>query len=207
MATWSVSSKRGPRWGLSRTTAPLVDVLDREEFKRHARILHDADDVYLDRLLPAVQDIGERELGRSLVTQTWTLVFDSGFPPADVIEFPMPPLIAVTTVNYVDINDVTQTFAASNYSVRAGDRGYLKLNQDVNWPDVSSDEPLAAATFVFTAGYGASPEAVPEGIRATLWLLAGHFYEHREPVVAGTIMTEVPMSYRRMLWNHRETVF
>ena len=67
---WSTSRDQGIGWTLGRTVEPVAKLLDREEAKRHLRILHADDDIYLDALLPAVEDMVERELNRALLQQT-----------------------------------------------------------------------------------------------------------------------------------------
>ncbi len=205
---WSTSSPHSPSWSIERTvpaTAPAV--LDREEAKLHIRVLHDGDDDYLDILLPAVEDQVERELGLSLLDQTWRLRFDFGFPAARIVQFPHPPLRSVTSVQYVDQDGNTQTLADTLYHVRTnGDQpGRLALNGGEVWPQV--DNVMEAATFTFLGGFGDKPGDVPKGIRAALWLLAAHYYENREPVVTGTIATKIPFSYKRLLHTYRTTNF
>jgi len=204
---WSTSDDLGIGWSLGLVTEAAAVVLDREEAKRHIRVLHTDDDTYLDALLPAVEDQVQRELGRALVDQTWDLKFDFGFPAARIVQMPLPPLSSVTSITYTDQDGAPQTFAASKYHVRTNGEGHgqVALNENEVWPEV--DNIMDAAVFKFVAGYGANPNTVPQGIRACMWLLAAHYYENREPVVTGTIATKIPFSYERLMYTYKNVIF
>lgn len=49
-------------------------------------------------------------------------------------------------------------------------------------------------------GYGSTASTVPAAIRAAMKILIGHWFEHREPVVTGTIVAQMPMSVDALLW-------
>jgi uncharacterized phiE125 gp8 family phage protein len=118
----------------------------------------------------------------------------------------LPPLISVSSINYVDANGVTPTlWAATKYIVDApeGDhaqRGRITLAYGETWPvtrDIAN-----AVTVQFIAGYGAAA-AVPQGIKQAMLLMIGHWYEHRESVNVGNIVNEMPQSAMALLWGYR----
>ena len=63
---------------------------------------------------------------------------------------------------------------------------------------------LNAATATFVAGYGDSPDDVPEEIRQSILFLAAHLYEQREAVVIGTGVNieTVPFAVESLLGMH-----
>lgn len=202
---WTTSNADHSLWALRRTVRPTATVLDVNEFKRHRKITTTDEDTYLSQLLPAVEDIVERELNRALCQQTLALTFDFGFPAEQTIQLPRAPLISVDSVQYVDSAGAPQTLSASKYHVRAGDPGVLCLNDGESWP--TTDKVLAAVTITYKAGYGTKPSDVPPTIRPLMWLLAAHYHENREIVVTGTIVSPIPQTYERLLWGLRDTRF
>lgn len=159
-----------------------------------------SDDAYLMQLVRAATEIGEKRTGRAFVTQTLTLWLD-GWPkdatgreeiwegwrqgaetnlltPRRAIELPRPPLQSITSVSTFDDSDTETTYASSNYFVdTATEPGRLVLRNSASAP-----APTRAANglkVVYTAGYGADPGDVPEGLREGVLRLASFFFENR----------------------------
>ena len=143
-------------------------------------------------------------LGRALCTQTWDMKLDrfpedSFFGPISVA---LPPLQSVTSITYLDDAGAAQTLSSALYQVvgvGGWDKGRIVPAYNQSWP-VTRYQP-EAVTVRFVAGYGtpgASPDdtqaAVPEPIRHALLLLISHWYQNREPVTVGTIVTDTPMT-------------
>lgn len=137
-------------------------------------------------------------LNRALVTQTWDLFLDR-FPCAIVL--PLPPLQSVTSVTYLDNTGASQTLATNQYRVdTARVPARITPAYGVTWPNTYGVPN--AVTVRFVAGYGA-PAAVPGPIRLGLTMLAAHFYEHREPVLVGTIQARLPFHVEALLMPFR----
>ena len=109
-----------PPWNaqLALTTAPTVEPVTLAELQAHARVDDSEVDAYLTALIAGARQWVEEWLQRQLVTATWTLTLDC-FPRDGIIELPRPPLLAVTTVNYYDVDRATQLLAAATYHVHA----------------------------------------------------------------------------------------
>jgi uncharacterized phiE125 gp8 family phage protein len=136
---------------------------------------------------------------RALITQTWDLKLD-GFPSED-IWIPRSPLVSVTSVSYVDTAGVTQTWAATNYSVEApagpeAGPGRVIPNYGVSYPSTYGVPNCVTVRFV--AGYGAAA-AVPAGIKAAMKLMIGHWWINREAVTLVNL-AEVPLAAHSLLW-------
>lgn len=164
---------------LTLATAPAAEPVTLTETKAHLRRDDTADDTLITALITAArQHIDGRDgwLGRALVTQTWDLTIDGGFP--DEIAIPLPPLQSVTSVTYVDSNGATQTLAADQYRVLT-DRtpGVIAPAHDVTWP--TTRDQKGAVTVRFVAGYGLAAD-VPSTVKAALLLHIGTLYENRE---------------------------
>ena len=102
-----------------------------------------------------------------------------------MIRLPKPPLIAVSSITYVDACGLTQTLDPSLYLVHAGG-----ITQGVIAPAYGKIFPptrcqLDAVKVTYTAGYGPA-SAVPQGIVQAILLCIGHWYEHRTAVAEGS---------------------
>jgi uncharacterized phiE125 gp8 family phage protein len=180
-------------YSLTRTVEPTVEPVSLAEAKRHANVVATDDDTLISALLQAAREQVESDASRALVTQTWRLKLHSFF--ADLIELPRPPLVSVTKIEYLDLNDVTQTLPVVYYRVDA-DRspGVIWRDKDYVWPTIS-DQPNAV-TITYVAGYGAAA-AVPARAKQAILLLVGHWYRSREAV--GQVGSEIALAYQRLI--------
>ena len=169
---------------LVRITAPAVAPVSLIEVKEHLAITHDLDDAMLGRILDsaiASLDGHGGRLGRAMIAQQWRYEF-ARFPYG-AVELPMPPVISIDLVGYVDSTATDQVFdAASYYTLGIGSTAGARVVPlaGASWPAVPSD---AIGGFVeFTAGYGAAPEDVPADLRHAIMALVGTAYFARESV-------------------------
>ncbi len=187
---------------------PQDDVVPLALAKQALRVDTAADDERIYRLIKAATerfDGADGILGRALMPQTWRLEVRS-FPGAEIvgdlddltvsrefsgiesrivgyIEIPLPPLIAVTAVEYLDTDGALQTLSSSVYRVVSGGtqrRARLILAAGQSWPSTRTGEPDAVRV-TFDCGYRdlSSPAnmAVPEPIREAVLMLAQSMYD------------------------------
>jgi len=130
------------------------------------------------------------DLGRALIEQTWEYRAPY-FAPCEML-IPLPPLVSVTSVKYLDAAGAEQTLAPSAYRVRLGGQtpGAIVLNAGEVWPQTYEAEDAVRIRFV--CGYGADGDAVPGNIKSWIKLRLGQLYEHREAVIAGTTFAPMP---------------
>lgn len=186
---------------LNQTVAPLVEPIGLEEIKGHLRIDIADDDIRLEDYISAARNWCEDFQARQLLTATWQLKLDA-FPDEPWILVPLPPLQSVTSIQYLDQDNVLQTLPTSDYLVdAASEPGRICPAPDVTWP-VTYEVPNAI-TITFKAGYGDDPSKVPHVTRHGLRLLIGHWHEHRESVVLGTVATKIPKTVESCLWPNR----
>lgn len=204
-------------------TPPAAEPLTAAEVWEHLRVdltgspAAPADASLIAALIKAVrQHLDGRDgwLGRALVPQTWDLKLRA-FPaacrgnPDGAVILPLPPLISVDQIIYIDSDGASQTLASSLYTVSGVDgfgRGRVEPSYGNAWP-ATRDVPEAVAVR-FTAGYasGNSPEdgsAVPEAIGQAMLLMIGHLYANREAVNVGNIVTELPLGASALLAPYR----
>lgn len=175
---------------LSLVSPPAAEPVTLAEAKLHLRV--DSDDTSQDslitQLIVAARTMCEGFTRRAFYSQTWDYVA-SGFPDGDdPILLGKPPLQTVTSLQYIDTAGALQTFASANYTAdTATIDGAIRLVYGASWPTVR--EQYNAVRISFVAGYATG---TPAPIVAAIKLLVGHLYEHRESVVTGTIVSELP---------------
>lgn len=202
---------------LSRNTAPSVEPVTLEEARNHLRVEPDGspashpDDTLIEALIQAAREWCETETNRAFVEQQFELkrdTFPSGSTP---IELPLPPLRSVDNIEYEDGDGVTQTWSASQYRVikASGPKalpGYVQPTPDESYPTDVQDAP-DSVMITFTAGYepdtASSPTDyranVPAGIKRAILMLVAHWYEHREAVMVGASVGEMPFAVKALL--------
>ena len=189
-----------PYRSLTRHTAPAVEPVSVAEAKTHCRIDGTDEDTYVGTLITAAREYVENVLDISLITQVWEARYDT-FPLWEII-LPRPPMQAQTvTVIYRDEAGANQTItsAANAFQVDAyATPGRIYPLYEGVWPAVRGDEN--SVTVRWTAGYGASGSAVPQTVKSLILLLVAHWYEMRQPVVAGySQVLPVPQTFDTLL--------
>ncbi len=100
-------------WALSLSTAPTTEPVLLQEVKDYMRVTINDDDALIMRLMKASRDAVETMTNRQLITATWVLRLNDF-----QAEIPLPraPLSSVTSVQYIDSNNTTQTLAGTVYT-------------------------------------------------------------------------------------------
>jgi uncharacterized phiE125 gp8 family phage protein len=161
---------------LTKITDASVEPVTLAEAKAHCRIDTSDDDAYLTTLITVARTEAENRMQRTLMTSTWRLLLDF-FP--DAIRLPMPRVIGVTSLQYVDLDGVLTTLDPSMYSVDVGSEpGWVVPAWDQEWPDTRAQ--INAVSVLYTAGYGTSAALVPAPLRQWILLAVGEMYEQRE---------------------------
>lgn len=182
------------------------------EQKAHCRVDVSADDTYIGAVIGAATDWVEHRTGRQLVTATLRQSWDSYpsvfHPPrvitqaygarvwymgmeASMLTLDREPVQSVSSVKYYDITDTLQTVNASTYWVDLASTPPRIVPKDA-WPNILFGRPNAFQ-ITFVAGYGVA-SAVPLMLKQAVMMLAAHWYEQRESVKIGAMVTEVPQS-------------
>lgn len=160
---------------LTLTTAPTVEPVSLDDLKGWLGYTAADDDNLLLQLIRSAREYIERVMWRQFITATYTWKLDRF---ACVLYVPRPPLIAVTSITYLDDTGTSQTLATTEYQVIAGDDGRIVEAYDKVWPTTRCQPD--AVTIVYTAGYGTSQYDVPEPVRQAILMTASHWYRHRD---------------------------
>jgi uncharacterized phiE125 gp8 family phage protein len=185
---------RHDRSRLKRVTAPGGNPLTLEQVRLHLKLdtegspeTHADDDLVEALMEVAVNHIDGADgwLGRAIVEQTWDYRLDA-FP--DYIVVPLPPLLEVVSITYLDDEGETQTVDEADYRVVDGEFGVIVPAVNASWPSDVLDD-VGSVTVRFKCGYEpeGSPVAedgyganVPAAIKQAMLLAIGHFYVNRD---------------------------
>jgi uncharacterized phiE125 gp8 family phage protein len=183
-----------------RVVAPTGEPVTLVEMKSHLRVDTSADDTYITALITAVRMFIEDLGGITLMPTTWEFALREF--PSYAIELPRPPVVAVSSVKYTPYGGSEQTVNSANYAVDIlSAPARILLTKTGTWP---SDEltTVNGVKVRYTAGY-ADAASVPDVLKHAIKLLAGHWYENREEVITGTIITSIPLGIYALIQPHR----
>jgi uncharacterized phiE125 gp8 family phage protein len=179
-------------------TAPAQEPLSVNEFREDHRIDNEDENSFIKRRIRAARLWVENHTSRSLFTTTWKLYFDS-FPVW--FSLPRPPLASVTSIKYIDTGGNEQTLDSGVYTVDTNrEPGRVVLAFGQSWP--STRAVINAVVVEYVAGWD-DVEDIPQNISDAVMLMTAHYYENREPVVVGTIVSKIPDSVRSLLASDR----
>lgn len=181
------------------STEPSVEPVTVGEAKIHLRVSNTDDDAYITTLITAARKNLEIQMRRAFVNTTYKLQLDE-FP--EEIVLPGGTLQSVTHLKYYDEDGVQQTWTSSNYLTDVYSvPGKLVRAPDIDWPSIQ--ERTNAIEIQYVAGYGAAASNVPADIRQAILIMVAHFYEHREPIITGTIVSDVPMAVQTIITSNK----
>ena len=165
--------------------------------KAHLRWTQPIEDDLIARLVAAATQMAQTRTRRQLVTATLAMRLDC-LPAGGLIEIPLGPIQAVTSITYVDEAGATQTLASSLYDVDIySEPARITIADGATWP--STKRRTNAVIVTFTAGYGAAT-AVPDGIKSWMHLQIAALFRNREAFAQGVSVTELPGDFvERML--------
>jgi uncharacterized phiE125 gp8 family phage protein len=190
------------------TSPPATEPVSTAEAKEHLRVMHSHEDGYIRSLIPVARRRVETFTRRQLITAGITLTLDR-FPLADwePIQVPRPPLISITSINYLAEDGTLTLWPASSYQVDAlGEPGRILPEPNEVYP-ITEDDRLNAVTILYQAGFGTNRSDVPNLINQAILLTLSELFERREEAIAGTIIGKVPLDAQNLLWGFRKFRF
>lgn len=153
----------------------MLEPITIEEMKLHLRIDSAEDNALISALITAARTTAENFTRRTLMTQTFELVYDGALSS---IEIPRPPLQEIKKIETIDEDGVRSEVDPASYyvDISGTSPGRVSLRPGYSWP-----EHRGFASFLITgvAGYGSAPESVPAPIREAIKKLVAEMYESR----------------------------
>jgi len=184
---------------LSLVTGPNAEPVTIDTVKAHLRLEIPDDDALVAGYLLAARNWVEGQTHRALPVQTWDYTIDYGWPfrfGRHRIDLPLNPVKSVTSITYVSDSGAEQTTTAYQAVCRTNG-SYIVPTYGNTFPTVRRQPE--AITVRFVAGY----DEVPWELKQAIMLLVGHMYEHREPIVTGTIVAELPFAVEALISPYR----
>lgn len=203
---------------LSRVITPCVfEPVSVTEFQSHARIDTDDDYTLAAGYIAAARAYLELITWRAFMPAVYEMYLGA-WPTA--IQLEAAPVISLDSIKYTPEGGSVTTLSSSVYVADLTlepARAWPKSGQ--SWP-VGTLEPYVPIAVRYTAGYGtaalaitstavevaAARAAIPPEIRLALCMLAAHWYENREAVIAGggvSVAVTLPMAVDSLISNHR----
>lgn len=186
---------------LTLDTAAAETPITLAEAKAHCRVDFSDDDTLITSLIAAATDYLDGPhgaLGRCMVTQVWDVASHGGLYTGRArMPLPVIPANSIVAVTYYDRDNASQTATAADYQIYSTDgKSWVEPKKDKNWPQTYARPD--GLTVQVSCGYGAA-SAVPDNIKQAMLLMIGHWYENREAVNVGNIVTEFPMAVESLL--------
>jgi len=174
------------------SSGPAIEPVTEADLVSHCQIGELPDD-QIGRarvMLSAARQWVENRLKRQLITATWIGYLDT-FP--DVLEIADKlPIKTISSIIYRDSSDVEQTLSSSLYQTDLVSENCPPRIEPISgqsWP--STYDRYNAVKVTFTAGYGATRESIPLGIRHAILMVAADWWANREETVIGTISSKI----------------
>jgi uncharacterized phiE125 gp8 family phage protein len=152
------------------TSEPAVEPISLADLKTAIRETTTDFDTELALLLTAGRRQVENDARIKLITQTVALKCDR-WPVGSIIEIRQPPVQSITSVQYIDEDEATQTLDSSKYYTDLTTTPpRIWLDENEYWP--GTDDQPNGVTITYQAGYGDAASDVPaEAILAiTEWV-------------------------------------
>lgn len=172
-------------------TPPVQFPVSLDDAKGQIRGTGNAEDDTLQRMIAAATARVESYLRRRLIRQLVELRLDRLAPR---LSLPLAPVIEIDEILCEGPDGAEISVPGERYRLLNAAEGPVVVLEDGQaWPD--HRRRAESVRVRFWAGYGPDPEDVPEDIRHALLMLVGHFFEHREAVLAGAAVAELPLGF------------
>lgn len=161
---------------------PAIEPVTLAEAKLRLEEIDFAHDALITMLIGAARSYAENYCARSFITQTRRLTLDAF--PEGVLHLDFGPVLAVTSIVYVDPDGASTTVAspgAPAYTIDlSGQGGRITPGYSQSWP--VTRKQIAAAQVNYSAGYGPTASDVPTGIKNWILMRVCTIFENREEV-------------------------
>ncbi len=181
---------------------PSLEPVTLEETKQFLRQDNDAEDGFITTLITAARLHIEGTTGRALISQSWRVVRDD-WPADGVIELPVSPLIALSSITAYDDQGNPSTLPLAQFQPET-----KTSPARIFLPSALEGSPVLrrhnGIEIDYVAGFGSQPADVPRDLKQALLALVGYWFEHRDAVVIAGSGTIVPGGFDRMIAPYRD---
>lgn len=166
--------------------------------KQHIRVLHDDEDDLIEALRDAALTMVEQYTGLVLGPRTGAdaLMWRAEcLPVSGPVSLGCRPVRSVVSVGYLDSAGDEQTADADGFRVVG--QGSISPKAGASWPAGVS----GGVVVTFAAGLEAG--AVPAPLIHAAKMFLATLYDHRETVITGTIVEDVPQGFAMLCQPYR----
>ena len=175
-----------------------------DEAKAHLRIVntHTADDAYITELIKIAQALVETECSFTLTPQEMIAVGDE-WPDNDVIDLGISCSGTVAVKYYNTSNVLTTLVLNTDYyvSMPIGTVQGIRIYPVTSWPELY-DKPdsieITVTTGMRTVLIADNPAQYLLA-KQCMYLIIGRFFEMRQDVVTGTMVSEMPLAAKHIM--------
>lgn len=158
-------------------TPPQVEPVTLADAKAHLRISHADEDQLIGALISAARRVAEARTGLCFIRQGWAY-FRDAWPEDGIIALPLGPVLSVEDLAVFGEDDEKAVIDPAHYVVDPASRPpRLMLRGSRIWQRPGRAVNGIGVTLV--AGFGTSPDEVPQPLRLAMLQLVAHWYEHR----------------------------
>jgi len=185
-------------------TPPAIEPVTLEQAKSQLRVDFSQDDSLITALISAAREYVEQNLNRAIYNQTYVLSLDqfnygdwrstipterrnplrfSSLWESMALRLPMPRLVLVTSITYLDTTGTQQTLDPSTYVVdNASQPARIVPALDLTWPTTDYYIPGSVQVTYVAGSYGdgTTVDNCPQTIKQAILLMVGHLYNNRE---------------------------
>lgn len=172
-----------PTQSIRVTVDPVSKPVTVAEVKNNFAIDIDEDDYLIDQLIHSAVKIIETETNHHMCERTLEWRFKQA--EGDEIELPFAPVQSISSITYVDDQEVEQTIAASVYELDQGTTPpMIRLKYNQAWPYARGGAIDYKVTFV--TGYAGTADSplnltnLPEALRRAIIMMVGGVYKNPE---------------------------
>lgn len=195
--------------------APEDEPLTIDDVEQHSNLYlgspeDPAEAAYIDSLFPVARKAIEGVLNKPIGEQEYELGL-SAFPFGWIIEFPLPPLIQLLSINYTKDDDSEVTLYDSTVSPETDpgtfrietncEPGALFLKSNQTWP-----LDILAHGFPVKMRFLAGIVDIPAPVKQAMRMTFGHFWENRENTADKQIF-EVPQDAQWLCQRYAYDIF
>ncbi|MBB5066148.1 head-tail connector protein [Granulicella mallensis] len=207
-------------------TPPAIEPVTLIQAKAQLRVVFSNDDDLISASITAAREMCEQLLNRAIYNQTYVLSLDQfnygdwrSTVPMDrrnplrfsslwdsmALRLPMPRLVSVTSITYLDVNGTQQTLDPSTYNVdNTSEPARIVPSINLTWPTTDYYIPGSVrVTFVAGSyGDGVTVDTCPQLIKQAILLLVSHFYFNRTAVTTEKLST-IPLGVDALLTPYK----
>ena len=180
---------------------PATEPVTLAEAKAFLRVDGSDEDSFIETLITAARLHAESVTGRATISQSWRVVLDA-WPQGWRIDLPLAPLKSLTAIRAYDADGEATVLPLADFQPQSGPAPAC-----VFLPSGVIDMPVLrdhnGIELDYVAGYGDTPETVPEDLRHAILTLVGYWFEHRDAVIVAGSGAVVPAGFDQLVAPYR----